>query len=101
MQRFAAAVQAGNVDPAEIDAVAGGPDHRADVVGVQVEAAQWVADAGRIGQYRAGAGFLRKIQAAAPDVRIDHVEEGGVDEVATGQALGEIGGDLDHPVAGR
>src|SRR5438552_7174639 len=63
VQRLAVSVQHRNVDPAEIEAVTGGPDHRADAVGADIEASQRFADARRIGQRRPGGRLLRHLEA--------------------------------------
>src|SRR5437660_11218693 len=87
--RLPARVQHGNVDPAEIEAVARGPDHRADAVAADVKAPQRFGDARRVWQHRADGGVFRHLQAVLLDMRVHHVEECEIGRLAFGQALAE------------
>ncbi len=90
----------GTIDPAEIDAVAGGPDHRSDAFRSEVEPLQRCGDAGRVGKGCSRAGFFGQLQAAAFYILVHDIEEGGEGEVAVGEAIGKAGCDLDDAVLG-
>ena len=77
-------IEHGNIDPAEIDAVAGGPDHRADAFSAEVEALQAASvTQGGIGQHRTRGGFFRANRGrAASDMGVQHVEEGRIIGIA-------------------
>src|SRR4051812_1623927 len=87
------------VDPAEIDAVTGGPDHRADTGAVEIEALQGFGNARWIGQPCPYLRLFGQIEAAQFDEAVDDVEEGGEDEVAGHHAFSKAGRDLDHAAA--
>ena len=75
MDRLAVRIEHGNLDPAEVEAVAGGPDHRTDAVGADIKLPQRFGDAARIRQHRAGGRIFRHVQGVTFDMGIRHVEE--------------------------
>ena len=72
-----------------------------DVLLAEVEAADRFGEARRVGKHRAGGGVIRQIEAVLFDMRVQHVEEGRIVDIAGGDALGETGGDIEHAVARR
>src|SRR6185295_12562221 len=91
VNRIAFGVGDGKIDPAEIDAVAGGPDHRGDAFRGEIEPLQRCGDAKRVGNGCPRAGFFGQVQAAPFYIFVHDVEEGDEGEVAVGEALGKAG----------
>ena len=100
VDRVAFGIDDGKIDPAEIDAVAGGPDHRGDAFRSEVEPLQGRGDAGRVGKGCPRAGLFGQLQAAAFYILINDIEEGDEGEVAVGEAIGKAGCNLDDAVLG-
>ena len=96
---LAAGVQYRHVDPAEVTVIAGRPDHRADAGAAKVQATERFQEAGRIGSHRAGRRLFRHVEAVPRDVCIGHVEEGGKGGIAKGQAVGQVGREVQRAFA--
>ena len=91
VSRYAIGVEHRYVDPVQIEAIAGGPDHAGDPLGAQVDRIQRRSEARRIGQAEARQGIGGLIEAACGDEVVDDPEERRVVGVAIGDVAGEIG----------
>ena len=98
--RLAAGLEAVHLQPAEVHPVARGPDDGGDAGGGQVEFAQRMGHALRIGQAPAGLGLLGQVQAVAADVVVGRIEHGQVVGVAVGDVLGQVVPEA-HPAIGE
>src|SRR4051794_8250923 len=101
VHRLAARIQYRDIDPAEIDAVAGGPDHRTDALLAKVETGQRRGDARRVGQHRTGGRVVGQLEAVSFDIRVHHVEEVHIAGIPVRESFGETRGDIEHAVARR
>src|SRR6185437_3743063 len=63
MKRLAARIQHGNIDPAEVEAITGGPDYRANTGGAEIKPPQRLGETMRVRPHRAGGGVGRHFEA--------------------------------------
>lgn len=84
VNRHAARVEHGQVDPAEVACIRGGTDDRANAVGHKVQLPNRRSQTIRIGFPLPRLRFERQSQAAVFDMLVRLVEKGGVGSVAKG-----------------
>src|SRR6185369_17892864 len=99
MQRVAPGVEYGDVDPAEISAIAGCPDHGVDICGTKVEVADRCGYTRRVRPSGAGRRIIRQAEAFPLHIFVHHVEQERKGGIALRETFGKAAGDFEHPVA--
>src|SRR5262249_23989130 len=99
LDRRAVAIEDGDIDPAEINAIAGCPDDCVDALGAEIEPADRVGHAEWGRQYGPGGGLFGKIEAAVARVLVGHLKEGRIIEVGLRETVAKAGTDIEHAAA--
>jgi hypothetical protein len=99
--RLAAGTEQRKLEPAEVEAVSGRPNHRADTGVTQIELADRRRNAWRFRILRVGFRFVGTPNPFLTDITVDLVEKSLVSGVSIRQALFEIAGKMNDAFPNR
>jgi hypothetical protein len=95
--RIAVRVERVDVDPSEIERVAGCPDDRSDPCRPEVERDDRIDDTGRSRADYVGFGLFGQVEPFAGDIGVGLAQDGQIIRIARRDGFGQIVGKVDDP----